>query len=48
MEEGKAAKDGGTLYTFRAADASGCVILTLWNEVGRCVKEFDILLVAGG
>jgi ssDNA-binding replication factor A large subunit len=48
VEDGKAAKDGGYVYTFQVADESGSVLATFWNEVGASVKAGDIILMAGG
>lgn len=48
MEEGKAAKEGGFVYTFQVADETGTVITTLWNEVGQSTKVGDIILMVGG
>lgn len=48
VEDGKPAKEGGLVYTFRVADESGSVIATLWNNVGAAVAVGDIILMAGG
>lgn len=46
--EEKPSKEGNILCTFKVADESGSAILTLWDEVGQCIDNGDILLIVGG
>ena len=47
-DEPKMVKEGGAVFTFLVADASGSVIANFWNEVGDSVKPGDIILLTSG
>lgn len=47
MEE-KPIKDGHIVCTVKVADETGSVILTLWDQIGMCISNGDIILITGG
>jgi hypothetical protein len=41
-------RDGNTIHQFLVGDASGCIILSLWDAKGAATNPGDIILVRDG